>query len=75
MEVDTWTCKKNNGYGGFKTLIVIDKEAIENVNLAMIFTLDCMNRMLGKTYVVENGMITEIHINGNVITGGKLNDF
>lgn len=56
-------------------MIVIDKEAIENVNLAMIFTLDCMNRMLGKTYVVENGMITEIHINGNVITGGKLNDF
>lgn len=56
-------------------MIVVDKEAIENVNIAMIFSLDCMNRILGKTYVIKNGMITEIHINGKIITGGKQNDF
>lgn len=56
-------------------MIVVDKEAIENVNTAMLFSLDCMNRMLGKTYVIENGMITEIHIDEKIITGGKQNDF
>lgn len=52
-------------------MIVVDKEAIENVNVAMIFVLDYLNKKIGKTYFIENGMITEIHIDEKIITGGK----
>jgi hypothetical protein len=48
-------------------LSIKDTEAIENVNNAMIMALECATRMFKKEYVIEDGKITEIHINGNKI--------
>lgn len=54
-------------------MIVFDKEQIDNANMAMIFSLDSMNRMLNRQYVIEDGRITEIHIENRIITGGNKN--
>ena len=48
-------------------MTIFSDEEIENVNYAMIMALECANRILNKEYVIEDGKITEIHINGNII--------
>lgn len=48
-------------------MIVFSNEDIENVNNAMVIVLRCANRLFNKEYVIEDGRITEIHVNGNVI--------
>ncbi|MBP3920435.1 MAG: hypothetical protein J6D28_02600 [Bacilli bacterium] len=50
-------------------MIIFSNEEIENVNYAMVMALECANRLLNKEYVIEDGKITEIHINGNIIKG------
>ncbi len=54
-------------------MIIFSNEEIENVNYAMVMALECANRLLNKEYVIEDGKITEIHINGNIIKGDKNN--
>lgn len=42
-------------------MIIRNSEAIENVNQAMVMALETKNKLVGTTYVVEDGLITEIH--------------
>ena len=51
-------------------MTIFSDEEIVNVNCAMIMALECANRLLNKEYVIEDGKITEIHINGNIIKRG-----
>lgn len=47
---------------------VISKESIENVNCAMIFSLESKHRIVGTEYIVEDGRITSIVEKDKIIT-------
>lgn len=47
--------------------IVFSDEALQIANWAMVMALECKNRLIGTTYVIEDGRITEIHEKKKVI--------
>lgn len=57
--------------GKEKVMVIHNSEAIENVNQAMVMALESKNRLVGTTYVVEDGLITEIHESKVVIVKNK----
>lgn len=42
-------------------MIIYDSEYIENINLAMVFSLESENRLCGKEIVCEDGRITQVY--------------
>lgn len=60
--------------GKEKGMVIHNSEAIENVNQAMVMALESKNRLVGTTYVVEDGLITEIHESKVVIVKDKENE-
>ena len=47
--------------------VIVSNSEIDNVNMAMIMALESKNMLVGTTYVIEDGSITEIHEKKKVI--------